>query len=148
MGRGDALRLSISHTEDWVAVAVATVAVGIDLEHRSRRLDVAVEPLLLNAGEAPGSLGADALMQRWVAKEAWIKRAAGAALPARLQALQLMPAVSGQADVCIHSHAAFQLGLAIEPGVPVQWHGEAPGTVAAAFAVTEGGPDPLVLRDD
>jgi 4'-phosphopantetheinyl transferase len=137
-GRGDALRVSISHAGDWVAVAVAEVPIGIDLELRERVLDAALEPLLRNADEVPGTLDADTLLQRWVAKEAWIKRDAGSALPARLERLHLRHAPRDAADVCIDSHAGFHVALALAGGYPVRWQGDAGLVPGAGFAVSEG----------
>ena len=136
-GHGDALPVSISHSEDWIAAAVANVAIGIDLEQRPRILDPAIEPLLLNADETPGELDADALLQRWVAKEAWIKRAAGNALATRLKQLQLRMASREDADVCIDSHGAFHFGLAIAPGCVVKRYCELALAPGLAFAITD-----------
>jgi 4'-phosphopantetheinyl transferase len=110
----EAVRVSISHAGDWVAVAVAEVPIGIDLELRARVLDAALEPLLRNADEAPGTLDADALLQRWVAKEAWLKRAGVNALPEQLAGLRLQPASADQPQVCIDSHPELHVGLALE----------------------------------
>ena len=85
------LRVSISHSGDWIAATVANISVGIDIEQRPRKLDAAIESLLLNADEAPGSLSQDELLQRWVAKEAWLKSRCESALPVRLKQLQLHP---------------------------------------------------------
>jgi 4'-phosphopantetheinyl transferase len=131
------LRLSISHSADWVAAAVADVPIGIDLEQRPRALDACVEALLREPGEAPGSIDADALLQRWVAKEAWIKRDAGSALPARLERLRLAAAPCERADVRIDSHPAFHLAVAIDPACTVSIHGPESLVPAVAFAVTE-----------
>jgi 4'-phosphopantetheinyl transferase len=131
----DALRVSISHSGGWIAAAVADVPIGIDLERRGRVLDAALEPLLRNADESPGSLDADALLQRWVAKEAWLKRDHGSALPARLERLQLQAAPRDGADVRLDSHPEFHFAWAAAPECAVEWWGE-PGLVAvAAFDV-------------
>src|SRR5436190_6209883 len=42
-------RVSISHSGEWIAAAVAEAPIGIDLESRPRTLDAALEPLLRNA---------------------------------------------------------------------------------------------------
>ena len=117
--QAESIKISISHTKDWIAVAVATVAVGIDLEERPRALDASIESLLRNADEAAGSLDPDVLLQRWVAKEAWIKRHTESALPARLKGLHIEATMRELADVCIDSHAAFHFGMAIAPGCAV-----------------------------
>ena len=136
-GHGDALRVSISHSGDWIAAAVATVAIGIDLEQRPRALDAAIEPLLRNADDAAGSLDPDALLQRWVAKESWIKRSGGSALPARLTRLHLQATTREHADVCIDSHDSFHFSLAVAPDCTVRWQcgfGLIPGP---GFAITD-----------
>ncbi len=131
------LNVSISHTADWIAAAVASVPVGIDLEQRPRTLNAAIEPLLINADEASGSLDHDALLQRWVAKEAWIKRNTQSALPAKLKRLQLHATTRKLADVCIDSHAAFHFGLAIAPGCSVTLQCEISLIPGAGFAIIE-----------
>ncbi len=133
----ESLRVSISHAGDWIAAAVADVPVGIDLELRARVLDAAIEPLLRNDDEASGQLDADALLQRWVAKEAWLKRDGGSALPERLQQLRLQPVARDQADVRIDSHDAFHVALAIATGGRIAWHVGPALVPAAAFAIRE-----------
>jgi 4'-phosphopantetheinyl transferase len=136
-GQGGALRVSISHTEDWIAAAVANVAIGIDLEQRARILDATIEPLLLDADEAPDSLPADALLQRWVAKEAWIKRDTGSALAGRIERLHLQAASREHADVVVDSHAEFHFAVAVVPGCMVQRPSEPELTPGAAFALVD-----------
>jgi len=115
----ESIKVSISHTADWIAAAVATVAIGIDMEQRPRALDASVESLLRNSDEAAGSLDPDVLLQRWVAKEAWIKRKSESALPAQLKPLHVEATMREHADICIDSHALFHFGLAIAPGCTV-----------------------------
>lgn len=107
------LLLSLSHSGDWVAAAVADQAIGIDLEQRRPRAALhRFETLLLAVDEAPGQLDTDALLQRWVAKEAWIKRDHGSALPERLAALALHRAIDTEASVRLLTTADFHLGIA------------------------------------
>lgn len=116
------IQISISHSGDWIAAAVADVAIGIDIEQRPRQLDASIETLLLNKNEMPGSLDNDALLQRWVAKEAWLKARAGTALPAQLKNLQLNPAPLDCAEVRIRTHEKFHFALAIAPGnTTIKW---------------------------
>lgn len=116
------IEISISHSGDWIAAAVANVAIGIDLEQRPRLLDASIEALLLNTGEMSGSLDNDTLLQRWVAKEAWIKARAGTALPTQLKNLQLNPASLERAEVQIHNHEKFHFALAIAAEITtVRW---------------------------
>ncbi|MEO8001180.1 MAG: hypothetical protein ABI644_04845 [Arenimonas sp.] len=112
IGPFENLSVSISHSQNWIAAAVANVSFGIDLEQRPRRLDVSIEHLLLNADESPGQLDADTLLQRWVAKEAWIKSRCESALPERLRQLHLQASSDSNADVQIHSNEEWYLGIA------------------------------------
>ena len=136
-GLEDVMRISISHSGDWIAVAVATVPIGIDLEQRPRVLDAAIEPLLLNADEAPGSVDSDNLLQRWVAKEAWIKRQAESALPERLAQLQLRPIARDHAEVRIDSHAGLHVALSIDPGCDLRRQSEVTLTPGGGFSVVD-----------
>lgn len=118
-GHEQRLLLSISHSADWIACAVATEAIGIDLEQRRPRAGLhSFEHLLLAAGEVVNTLDNDALLQRWVAKEAWIKREHGSALPEQLAALALHPAEDGEADVRLYTTAEFHLGIATRAALP------------------------------
>lgn len=131
------IRISISHSGDWIAAAVADVAMGIDIEQRPRHLDASIEALLLNADEMPGNLESDALLQRWVAKEAWLKAHAGAALPLQLKSMQLNPAPLECADVQIHSHHKFHFALAIVPeNTTIRW-GALSMNAGATYCVTK-----------
>ena len=126
MNSDQEIQISISHSGDWIAVAVAVavadVAIGIDIEQRPRQLDASLEALLLNADEMPRSLDNDALLQRWVAKEAWLKAHAGTALPVQLKSLQLTPAALECAEVQIHTHEKFHFALAITPeNTKIRW---------------------------
>ena len=131
------VHVSISHAGEWLAAAVADVPIGIDLELRGRVLDAALDPLLRNADEAPGSLDADAQLRRWVAKEAWIKREGGSALPGRLDRLRLHAAPVNQADVRIDSHDEFHLALAVARDCRVARPDDPVLVPTAAFSVFE-----------
>jgi len=120
------LQVSLSHAGDWVAAACSAAPIGIDLEPRAPRpaLD-RLQHLLLNPDEATDSVDNDALLQRWVLKEALIKRDHASALPQQLAALQLRPATSN-AEVEILSTDAWHLALApagaqrIDLGLPLR----------------------------
>ena len=133
----DSLKISISHSGDWVAAAVATVAIGIDLEQRPRTLDAAIEPLLRNADEVPGNLSPDQLLQRWVAKEAWLKRKGESALPERLRHLQLRASRGADAQVRVESHDAFHFGLAVAGDCTVNQHTAMTLVPGPGFAITD-----------
>ena len=110
---GSSLRVSLSHGGGWIAAAWAAAPIGIDLEPRESRAALGrLQHLLLNADEPTDSLDNDALLQRWVLKEALIKRDHGNALPDQLTALQLRPAAVGDASVELISTDAWHLALA------------------------------------
>lgn len=108
-----ALKLSLSHSGDWIACAFAITPVGIDLEQLGRGAQLrGVAELLPAEGEFAHDLDDDSLLQRWVLKEAVIKRDCGMALPQQLKALQLRACVQVDASVALLSTAQFHLGIA------------------------------------
>lgn len=133
----EVLKVSISHSGDWVAAAVATIPIGIDLEQRPRTLDAAIEPLLRNADETPGSLSPDQLLQRWVAKEAWLKRNGESALPERLKRLHLHATMDSDAQVHVDSHDAFHFGLAVAADCAVSRQAAVTLVAGPGFAITD-----------
>lgn len=137
-GHRGSVHVSISHAGHWIAAAVADVAIGIDLEQRPRVLDAGLEPMLRNADEAEGSLDADTLLQRWVAKEAWIKRHSGSALPAQLRRLHLRATDRRHADVHVDSCAAFHFGVAVASDCVVKLDCQEQFLTGVSFAVTAG----------
>ena len=100
-------------------------------------LDAAIAPLLLNTDEATDSLDADTLLQRWVAKEAWIKRNTESALPARLKRLQLGATTRSHADVRIYSCESFHFGQAIAPGHAIMRYCDVTLHPGTGFKVTD-----------
>lgn len=108
--------LSLSHSGDWIACALSDQPVGIDIEQRLPPRDALLrfQHLLLAAGELPDTLSVDELLQRWVAKEAWIKQHHGSALPEHLEALNLRPASGAEVNVRLISTAAFHFGMAAD----------------------------------
>lgn len=109
---GSALYASLSHSGDWIAAALSASAIGIDLEQRGPRPALERFPELLRAvDDPPGSLDNDALLQRWVVKEALIKRDHGNALPEQLSSLQIRRSADA-ADVELLITAEFHLGVA------------------------------------
>ncbi|MCW2566401.1 MAG: 4-phosphopantetheinyl transferase [Mycobacterium sp.] len=94
--RVDGLHLSLSHSGQWVVVAVSrTLELGIDIEHRSSMQDAdSVARLVLSAAEygvylrTPEQARARLLLNYWVGKEAVLK-ATGDGLRVPLQELTL-----------------------------------------------------------
>ena len=105
-------QLSLSHSGDWLACAIARAPIGIDIEQRGSRAGLhRFQHLLLNKSELPNSLDDDALLQRWVVKEAWIKRQHGSALPEQLVALQLHETDANNFDIQLLTLAHWHLGI-------------------------------------
>jgi 4'-phosphopantetheinyl transferase len=84
------LHLSVSHSGEWSACAIAESGIGLDLEAPQRQRDIAglialcctpSEQALL-AGEA------DAFYELWTVKEAWLKRRREWIAPSRLQQIE------------------------------------------------------------
>jgi 4'-phosphopantetheinyl transferase len=110
-------QISLSHSGDWIACALAEHALGVDIEQRETRAALLkFQDLLLAQDEAPDTLDSDALLARWVAKEAWIKQHHLSALPEQLRAVRLAAATSDQFEVQTWSHASWHLALAMAPG--------------------------------
>jgi len=109
---GADLQLSLSHSGDWIAAAWSKTAIGIDLEQRGRRPALGrFAQLLLAADDDPERIDDDGLLQRWVVKEALIKRAHGSALPEQLAALRLRRVSADHAHVELLSSTAFHLAI-------------------------------------
>jgi 4'-phosphopantetheinyl transferase len=138
-GHEDAWRVSISHAGEWIAAAVADGPIGIDLEQRARVLPGSVKALLVEERESADALDADTLLQRWVAKEAWIKRDAGSALPARLAQLRLRDVAHDDADVRIAVHAGFHFALAVARAAAVERECDGELQAGPGFTVSEDG---------
>ncbi len=128
--------LSISHSGGWIAVAVSGEKIGIDIEQRPREHAlIQVESLLLADGEHPGSVGADGLLMRWVAKEAVIKRDSGEALPGSLRAMRLLPATPDASDVEVHGMPGYFFALAAKGRGPLHWLTPSPERVECRWCV-------------
>ncbi len=111
------LQLSLSHSGEWIAAAASERAIGIDIEQRRVRDALhRFEDLLLADGDVAGALDNDALLCRWVVKEALIKREHGAALPEQLAALRIARCATDAAEVQLLTTDHYQLGIAIAAG--------------------------------
>jgi 4'-phosphopantetheinyl transferase len=115
IGHEDSAYLSLSHSQDWIACAVSNVPIGIDIEqrHPARAALHRFEHLLLAEGDAPGTLSSDELLLRWVAKEAWIKRHHGSALPEHLATLKLRASKTTAGDVLLMTSPSLHLGVSV-----------------------------------
>jgi 4'-phosphopantetheinyl transferase len=124
VGASETLKISLSHSGEWVACALSSAAIGIDLEQREppRAALRRVAALLLAGDEAPSQLSDDQLLARWVAKEAWIKRFELSALPAQLAAISLIKADALSGNVRVQRYPAFYLSIATERAASVSIH--------------------------
>src|SRR5690606_33276226 len=89
-------------------------AIGVDLEQRRPRAGLQAFAHLLRAEDDPPELDEDTLLQRWVIKEAWIKRHGFSALPERLARIGLRRCAEAEATVRLWVGAAFHLALACD----------------------------------
>lgn len=123
-GPGDAAGgfFSLSHSADWLACAVATFPVGVDIEDTTRERDVrALVELTCSAAEQKhmSALSAAELKQvfhaRWSLKEAWFKQS-GRPFPG-MAAIPFHPCESGQpADAVVMRGDTFV--VAVTPAAP------------------------------
>lgn len=137
-------RVSLTHSADQIACAVASSAVGIDLEVPRPGRDIgALAQHVCARQERLWLEGAGRLRQErrfyalWTVKEAWIKRDDTGASPARLAGLCVRP-VGAPADVStwrMPRVSGCTLALAAPAGSQVRWHGSAPRR-QAGWAVT------------
>ena len=112
----DTWQISISHSQNWVACALAPFALGLDLEQRRPRPGLLSMRHLLalhpdDAG-ANDDANDDELLLRWVAKESWIKQQQSSALPEQLLAIRLQSRSAEPADIRVLSTPDWHLGLA------------------------------------
>lgn len=114
------LQLALSHSGDWIAAAIAPLPIGIDIEQRRPRPALLkFAELLQDPGSTPGSLDEDQLLQRWVLKEALIKRDHGSALPEQLAAITLQRSAADNALELLSS-ADYHLAIACSAPAKVQ----------------------------
>ena len=120
-GRSE-IHVSLSHSADWLACAVASFPVGVDIEDCTRPRDTdALGELVLSDDEMAEMAAASPQVRRehfyarWTLKEAWIKQL-GAAAPATMRALQCFPCQSAQSQGVVLSCDAFT--LAVMPARP------------------------------
>ena len=141
-GNDAPLQLSISHSGDWLALAVAEAAVGVDIElpRRSRDWDalagfVCSPDELAYLQQQPAELKQAAFHQLWTLKEAHGKWSGEGLQPKQAQLLTAQPTGSAQADACtwLFAHGA----LAVCGPAASQWRVEG----AAAIAAMVGAPD-------
>jgi 4'-phosphopantetheinyl transferase len=128
------IELGLAHSGDWLVAAVGRQRFGVDLEQRGRGLPrEAFTSLLLNADEVSDGIDDEALLLRWVVKEAWIKREQGSALPARLRALALHAHPAGE----VRSYRHHELLLGVASAQQMQFLGATQPSAAGAWRVVD-----------
>jgi len=136
-GRGD-LFLSISHSGDRTACALASSPVGVDLEQPQRQRDTeGLVALCCTPGEQAlfAGLGdaerAALFYASWTVKEAWLKQRGEWLAPRRLRQLDARPAEDG--DIRTWAGEDWQLAVT---GREVRWWTREPG-VSRVWQVTD-----------
>lgn len=129
--RGDRfLCVSISHSSDWLACAVADVAVGIDVELNSRqrdwqRLAQYSFPPQLDAGIQLLSpeMQAEHFLSRWCLHEARGKRCGDGVLVSVLRSVVPVPSEMALAEAMLWSLPQGHLALAVDAGTTLSLRG-------------------------
>ena len=100
------LHLSVSHSGEWVAAAIADRPVGIDLEGLGPRRDperfarwVCSPDEFAAWCACDGAAADDLLIAHWTRKEAWLKRDGGEVLLTRMHRIHAEPADPTRAEV-------------------------------------------------
>lgn len=100
------LQLSVSHSGEWVAAAIADRPVGIDIEGLGARRDpqrfarwVCSPDEWKDWRALDGTAADDALIAHWTRKEAWLKREGGEVLLTRMHRLHADTVDGAQANV-------------------------------------------------
>jgi 4'-phosphopantetheinyl transferase len=143
--------VSISHSGDFVACAIATVPVGIDIEAGGGRRDRAA---LLQAITTPAEMtrlqgigcDTDALLRHvWTVKEAWLKCRGGELFATMLgHGAELRPGAAETGNACSWSVGDAMMAVAVESLLPLDfsppeggnglryWHVGAPAPTGTA----------------
>lgn len=125
-GAPSSLSLSLSHSGDWLAVALATLPVGIDVELPRRRRDLhALARFTFSPEEVARLDGLDdaaygtAFHRLWTLKEARGKRSGTGLLPGESRRVTSLPSDANSADATSWAFGDGALALAIEAGTRI-----------------------------
>jgi 4'-phosphopantetheinyl transferase len=131
------VHLAISHSGDWLACAVATVPIGLDIEAPRPRRNVEglvaavfteAEQAAVATAEPAGRI--DLFHAIWTLKEAWLKRHADAVSPGRLAQVHAQPATPIESNARVWSGGGLTLALVAPGDAELTWSGEAPAWAA------------------
>ena len=124
------LSLSLSHSGDWLACAIASVPVGIDVELPRRRRDLHALARFAFAPEEADRLSelpeedrAAAFHELWTLKEARGKRTGEGLLPAQSRRVSTLPSDAGAAEATSWAFHDGALALAIDAGAAIDVEG-------------------------
>ena len=124
------LSLSLSHSGDWLACAIATVPIGIDVElpRRPRDLD-ALARFAFSPDEVerlqhlPHEQRSAAFHVLWTLKEARGKRSGEGLLPTRSSRVTALPSDAADAEAVSWPLHQGALALAVDPGTDITVEG-------------------------
>lgn len=126
-GEPSLLSLSLSHSGDWLAIALATTPVGIDVELPRRARDLrALARFTFSSEEVAGLQGLDdsgysaAFHRLWTLKEARGKRSGTGLLPGESRRVTSLPSDAGTAEATSWAFGDGALSIAVDPGTLVE----------------------------
>ena len=120
------LSLSLSHSGDWLAVALGEVAVGVDVELPRRLRDIdALAGFMFSRSDQQRLQAADAgerervFLELWALNEARVKRTGEGLHPRASRELGVRPCDTAGAQVLTWRFRSGALALALTPGAQV-----------------------------
>ena len=126
-GEPSPLSLSLSHSGDWLAIALATVPVGIDVELPRRQRDLqglarfAFSPEEVRRLDGLDDAGYSAAFHRlWTLKEARGKRSGTGLLPGQSRRVTSLPSDADTAEASSWTFGDGALSVAVDPGTRVE----------------------------
>lgn len=129
---GDAapLHVSLSHSGDWLAVALADAPVGVDVELPQRARDWnALARFVFSPEErqrvrdADEATRADVFHALWTLKEARGKRSGEGLQPRAARTVTAQPVEAAAAEALSWAFGSGALALAVSPGTRLEWIG-------------------------
>ncbi|HRQ66522.1 MAG TPA: 4'-phosphopantetheinyl transferase superfamily protein [Xanthomonadaceae bacterium] len=137
-------QLSISHSGDLLVCAVASAAVGVDVEAPGPARDLArLASMVFGEAERTSMQALDAAAReayfypRWTLREAWLKCRRCGLAPARMRSLRLLP-VDSDAEARTWRAERAWLALSGAPGMRVTMAGASGFQADAMWRIEEG----------